>query len=64
MPKGADSQFKSACKLTPARDAWRLLIALEAGLNPRLSLNFKLGPSQMLPEDNKAAQDMKNNMNK
>ena len=27
-------------------------------------VNFKLGPPQMLPEDIKAAQDMKNNMNK
>ena len=27
-------------------------------------VDFKLGPSQMLPEDSKAAQDMKNNMEK
>ena len=27
-------------------------------------VDFKLGPSQMLPEDSKAAQDMKNNVNK
>ena len=27
-------------------------------------VDFKLGPSQMLPEDNKAAQEMKDNMNK
>ena len=27
-------------------------------------VDFKLGPAQMLPEDNKAAQDMKDNMNR
>ena len=27
-------------------------------------VDFKLGPPQMLPEDSKAAQDMKNNLNK
>ena len=27
-------------------------------------VDFKLGPSQLLPEDNKAAQDMKNNADK
>ena len=27
-------------------------------------MDFKLGPSQLLPEDIKAAQDMKNNANK
>ncbi len=27
-------------------------------------VDFKLGPSQMLPEDHKAVQDMKDNVNK
>jgi hypothetical protein len=27
-------------------------------------VDFKLGPSQMLPEDNKAAQEMKDNADK
>ena len=27
-------------------------------------VDFKLGPSKMLPKDNKAAQEMKDNMNK
>jgi len=31
---------------------------------PAVSQSVNLGPSQMLPEENKAAQDMKDNMNR